>query len=262
MPMASPRFRERPRGFVLLEVWVMLVVITVLLTGLALPLAAQVQMRRQQELARELEEARDAVMGFAAAQGRLPCPAVEASRGLEAFAPGADASTGACADFYGGYLPAATLGLNAVDGEGFARDPWGSPANRIRYAVFGGASAVNGVVDALTRTDGMRAATLAGLGSAAHFLFICSSGREASGSGCGPATRQLTRRAAFVIFSLGPTATGVPLAGSDEARNLDGDPVFVSREASLNVADAFDDVLLWVPIHLVTHRLIVAGRLP
>jgi hypothetical protein len=24
----------------------------------------------------------------------------------------------------------------------------------------------------------------------------------------------------------------------------------------------FDDVLLWVPIHLVMHRLIVAGRLP
>jgi type II secretory pathway pseudopilin PulG len=260
--MASPRFPERARGFVLLEVWVMLVVITVLLTGLALPLAAQVQMRRQEALARELEEARDAVMGFAAAQGRLPCPAVDGSRGQEAFAPGADASTGACADFYGGYLPAATLGLNALDEDGFARDPWGSPANRLRYAVFGGGSAVNGVVNPLTRSDGSRAATLAGLGNASHYLFICSSGREASGSGCGPASRQLTRRAAFVIFSLGPTATAPPAAGSDEARNLDGDAVFVARETSLSATDPFDDVLLWVPIHLVTHRLIVAGRLP
>lgn len=260
--MASPRIRESARGFVLLEVWVMLAVITVLLTGLALPLAAQVQMRRQEALARELEEARDALMGFAAAQGRLPCPAVEASRGVEAFAAGADASTGQCADFYGGFLPAATLGLNAVDSEGFERDPWGSPANRIRYAVFGGGNTVNGIANPLTRADGLRAATLAGLGNASHFLFICSSGREASGSGCGPATRQLTRRAAFVIFSLGPTATALPLAGSDEARNLDGDAVFVSREASIAAADPFDDVLLWVPIHLVTHRLIVAGRLP
>jgi len=65
-----------------------------------------------------------------------------------------------------------------------------------------------------------------------------------------------------VIFSLGPTATAAPLAGSDEARNLDGDAVFVSREASLDPVNSFDDVLLWVPIHLVTHRLIVAGRLP
>ena len=248
-------------GFALLEICVMLAVLAVLLGGLALPLAAQVQMRRQEELRRQLEDARDALMGFAAAQGRLPCPAVDGGNGLEAFAACGDASTGACEDFYGGYLPAATLGLSGVDSEGFARDPWAGPRNRIRYAVFGAAS-VNGVANPLTRTDGMRAATLAGLGNAAHYIFICSSGREASGSGCGPAALQLTRRAAFVIFSLGPTAGALPAAGSDEARNLDGDAVFVSRAASIASGNEFDDVLLWVPIHLVTHRLIVAGRLP
>ena len=257
--------RSRPihegRGFALLEVWVVLVVLAVLLGGLALPLAAQVQMRRQEELRRQMEEARDAVMGFAAAQGRLPCPAVEGSGGAESFAPGADASTGECADFYGGFLPAASLGLTGVDAEGFARDPWGSPRNRLRYAVFGGAS-VNGIANPLTRTDGMRMATLAGLGAASHFVFICSTGAQASASGCGPASRQLTRRAAFVILSLGPTATAAPAAGSDEARNLDGDAVFVSREWSMAPGLEFDDVLLWVPIHLVAHRLIAAGRLP
>jgi hypothetical protein len=61
---------------------------------------------------------------------------------------------------------------------------------------------------------------------------------------------------------LGPTATATPLPGSDEARNLDGDAVFVSRESSAAAGLEFDDVLLWVPIHLVTHRLIAAGRLP
>jgi len=257
--------RSRPihdgRGFALLEVWVLLVVLAVLLGGLALPLAAQVQMRRQEELRRQMEEARDAVMGFAAAQGRLPCPAVEGSGGAESFAPGADASTGECADFYGGFLPAASLGLTGVDAEGFARDPWGSPRNRLRYAVFGGAS-VNGIANPLTRTDGMRMATLAGLGAASHFVFICSTGAQAGASGCGPASRQLTRRAAFVILSLGPTASAAPAAGSDEARNLDGDAVFVSREWSMAPGLEFDDVLLWVPIHLVAHRLIAAGRLP
>ena len=258
--MASLLIRERVRGFVLLEAWIALVVLALLLGGLALPLAAQMQMRRQEEAARQLEEARDAVMGFAAAHGRLPCPAVEGAAATEAFAPGGDPSSGACADFYGGDLPAATLGLHGVDAQGFARDPWGTPANRVRYAVFGGA--VSGVEHALTRTDGMRAATLAGLGAAPHFLFICSSGREASAAGCGPASRQLTRRAAFVILSAGPDAMQTPGAASDEARNLDGDAVFVSREASSGAGDVFDDVLLWVPIHLVAHRLIVAGRLP
>ena len=258
---SRPTLERASSGFALLEVWIMLVVLAVLLGGLTLPLAAQVQMRRQEELRRQLEDARDALMGFAATQGRLPCPAIDGGNGLEAFAAGADASTGACADFYGGYLPAATLGLHGVDGEGFARDPWAGPRNRIRYAVFGAAT-VNGVANPLTRTDGMRAATLAGLGNASHYIFICSTGREASASGCGPASLQLTRRAAFVIFSLGPTASATPAAGSDEARNLDGDAVFVSREASLAAGSEFDDVLLWVPIHLVTHRLIVAGRLP
>ena len=258
--MRSRRTPERPRGFALLEAWIVLAILTVLLSGLALPLAAQVQLRRQEELRRQLEEARDALMGFAAAHGRLPCPAAEGANGLESFASGGDASTGACADFYGAYLPAATLGLANVDGDGYARDPWASPRNRIRYAVSG--AAVNGVANPLTRTDGMQAATLAGLGNAAHYLFICSSGREASGAGCGPAVRQLTRRAAFVVFSLGPNAPAVPTPGSDEARNVDGDAVFVAHEASAAPGDAFDDVLLWVPIHLVTHRLIVAGRLP
>jgi type II secretory pathway pseudopilin PulG len=257
--MGSHRFREAARGFALLELWIALTVAAIVLAGLALPLAAQVQLRRAEALDRQLQEARDAVMGFAAAQGRLPCPATEESNGLEAFAPGADASTGTCADFHGGYLPAATLGLAGVDGEGFARDPWATRANRLRYAVFGGT--VNGIASPLTRTDGMRAATLAALGDAPHYLFICSSGAEASGSGCGPASRQLTRRAAFVILSLGMDAATSSARG-DEARNLDGDPVFVSREASLDADAPFDDVLLWVPIHLVAHRLIAAGRLP
>jgi type II secretory pathway pseudopilin PulG len=260
--MGSPPIRERKRGYALLEAWIVLAVITVLLSGLALPLAAQVQLRRQEELRRQLEEARDALMGFAATHGRLPCPAAEGGDGQETFAAGGDASTGACADFYGAYLPAATLGLANVDGDGYARDPWGSPRNRLRYAVFGGGTAINGVANALTRTDGMQAATLAGLGNASHYLFICSSGREASGAGCGPAARQLTRRAAFVVFSLGPNAPTPPTPGSDESRNLDGDPVFVAHEVSNAPGNAFDDVLLWVPIHLVTHRLIVAGRLP
>jgi len=117
-------------------------------------------------------------------------------------------------------------------------------------------------VNALTRTDGLQAATLAGVGNADHFLFVCSSGAEANASGCGPAARQLTRRAAFVVFSLGPNAPSVPAPGSDEARNLDGDAVFVSREPSLVPGNAFDDTLLWVPVHLLTHRLLLAGRLP
>jgi hypothetical protein len=217
-------------------------------------------LRRVEEARRQLDEARDALLGFAVAHGRLPCPATEASRGQERFAPGGGAADGACEAFTG-LLPAAALGLAPLDAEGFARDPWGTPANRLRYAVWGG-GAVNGVENALTRAEGMRGATLAGLGGASHYLFICSSGAAATAGGCGPASSQLTRRAAFVIHSAGLNAPLGAVPGSDEAHNLDGNGVFVAREASAGSAQAFDDHLQWVTIHLVIHRMVSAGRLP
>ena len=235
---------------------IVLVVVTILASGIALPMAAQIQMRRQDEARRLLGEARDALLGFAAAHGRLPCPATVDSLGQEAFAPGGSAADGACASFHGGWLPGAALGLPGLDAQGFVRDPWASERNRVRYAVHGGA--INGIANPLTRANGMQMATLAGLGAASHYLFVCTNGAAASGSGCGPASSQLTRRAAFVLLSTGLNGVADPAPGSDEARNLDGDAVFVSREA----APDFDDLLDWGAIHTVVNRLVVAGRLP
>ncbi len=201
-------FPSRSAAFTLVEVMVALVILTLLLSAIAVPLAAVLDMRRQEETRRTLDEAREALLGFA----------------------------------------------------GFARDAWPGERNRIRYAVFGGA--VNGVANALTRDNGMQMATLAGLGAAPHFLIICSTAQAATASNCGTAANQLTRRAALVLLSLGPNAGATPPAGSDEARNLAGSVVFVYREASLAAGNEFDDILLWVPVHLVINRLLVAGRLP
>ncbi len=237
-------------------------ILGILASGLAMPFATQVQLRRHDETRRQLDEAKEALLGFAAAHGRLPCPATASSRGQESFAGAGDAASGDCASFHGGYLPAASLGLAPLDAEGFLRDTWGSPRNRIRYAVFGAGAAVNGVVNPLTRANGMQAATLSGLGAASHYLFICASGTGVTASGCGPAANQLTRRAAFVLLSLGPNAVDEIRPASDEARNVDGDAVFVFRDAGAGSANAFDDVLHWVPVHLVASRLLAAGRLP
>jgi type II secretory pathway pseudopilin PulG len=241
---------------------VVILVLTLLASGIAVPLAAQLQMRRATETQRAMGDAREALLGFAAAHGRLPCPASESSAGEESFAPGGDATNGGCSHFYDGFLPGAALGLSPLDEKGFVRDAWGSPRNRIRYAVFGAGAAVNGIANPLTREGGIREAGLAGLGAASHFLFICSTGATASASGCGPAANQLTRRAAFVLLSLGANAVATPAPGSDEARNLAGAPVFVHREASAAPGNEFDDLVAWTPVHLVVSRLISAGLLP
>jgi hypothetical protein len=241
---------------------VVLVVMTVLMSGLALPIAAQLQMRRHEEARRQLDEAKEALLGFAVSHARLPCPATEGSNGLESFAAGGDATNGGCAAFYDGYLPGATLGLAPLDVEGYVRDPWATPRNRLRYAVYGAGAAVNGITNPLTRANGLQDATLAGLAAAPRFLMICSTGREASASDCGPAGNQLTRRAAFLLLSLGPNAPATPATSSDEARNLAGNPVFVYRDPSDAPGNEFDDLVQWVPVHLVVNRLLVAGRLP
>jgi prepilin-type N-terminal cleavage/methylation domain-containing protein len=243
-------------AFTLLEAMIALVIVALLASGLAVPLAAQVQMRRFEETRRSLEEARDALLGFAAAHGRLPCPATPSSQGLESFAPGGDASNGRCADFHAGLLPGASLGLASLDAQGFLRDAWGGERNRIRYAVHGGT--INAVAFPLTRANGLQMATLQGLGAASHYLFVCSTGSGATPAGCGAAAHQVTRRAAFVLLSPGPNGALDPPAGGDEARNLDGDAVFVAREA----ASDFDDLLHWGAIHLLVNRMVVAGRLP
>jgi len=250
------------RAFTLIELAVVILILTVLASGLAMPVAAQLEMRRAGETRRLLDEARESLLAFAAANGRLPCPATASSRGEEDFAPGGDSGNGNCARFYDGYLPGAALGLSPLDGEGFVRDAWNTERSRIRYAVFGAGSSVNGIANPFTRVNGMQAATLAALGDAPHFLFICAGNAGASGSGCGPAANQLTRRAAFVLISLGPNAGSAPLAGSDEARNQSGDPVFVYHEATGTGNGAFDDVVQWVPMHLVASRMLAAGRLP
>jgi prepilin-type N-terminal cleavage/methylation domain-containing protein len=248
---------RRDGGFTLLEVLVVMLILTFLLSGLAVPIASQLQARRAEETRRLLADAREAVLGFAAAHGRLPCPATAASAGEEAFAAGGDAANGECATFYGGWLPAATLGLSPLDAQGFLRDAWGTGANRVRYAVFGDAS-VNAVANPLTRAAGLRLATLPALGAAPHYVFICSSGAQAGASSCGPAANQLTRRAAFVLLSHGANANATPAAGSDEARNLAALPVFVNHDPGPD----FDDLVQWVPVSLVVSRLMAAGQLP
>src|SRR5258706_15696511 len=100
---------------------VVLVVLTILLSGLALPLAAQLNLRRMDETRRQLDEAKEALLGFVAPQGRLPCPAAPRSLGLESFAAGEDAASGGCSAFPDGFLPGATPGPAPPPSQGYVR---------------------------------------------------------------------------------------------------------------------------------------------
>jgi type II secretory pathway pseudopilin PulG len=99
-------------------------VIIALIGSLMIPLKSQVEQRKTAETQRTLELALEALYGFAAANGRLPCPASAGSNGIE-DPPGG----GACAHPFDGFFPAATLGVGPVDAQGYLVDGWALPQN-------------------------------------------------------------------------------------------------------------------------------------
>ncbi|HUX32107.1 MAG TPA: type II secretion system protein [Thiobacillus sp.] len=56
---------KQARGFTLIELAIVLVIVTILIGGLAMPLSAQIQARRIAETKKILEEAREAIIGYA-----------------------------------------------------------------------------------------------------------------------------------------------------------------------------------------------------
>jgi prepilin-type N-terminal cleavage/methylation domain-containing protein len=255
------------RGFSLIEVAVVLVIVAILLASVTVPLASQIQSRRTEETRKILDESKDALLGFVISNGRFPCPAAPNATGIESFcvaASGACASTptpqshGNCSNFYDGFLPGSTLGLAGLDEQGYLRDAWGTEKNRIRYVLHDTSSPIPHVLSA---EDGMRQATLANLGSTAKsYLFVCSDGVGVTATNCGT-SRMLTDKAPALVFSLGANAVAGG-TGIDESKNIDGNIVFVSHTPTVGGANEFDDVITWIPIAVVLNKMLTAGRMP
>lgn len=63
------------RGFTIAELAVAVAIIAVLLFGAMIPFATQVDIRNLAETRRTMDSIKEAILGFAQANGRLPCPA-------------------------------------------------------------------------------------------------------------------------------------------------------------------------------------------
>jgi prepilin-type N-terminal cleavage/methylation domain-containing protein len=231
----------RQRGFTLIELAIVLVIVTILIGGLAVPLTAQIQARRIAETRQILDEAREAILGYAmthaatpAERRHLPCPDTDNPP------DGRENRAGDACTQSSGLLPWVDLGTAS-------QDAWG---NRVRYAV---------VAQTAHRGVGF------GQGIAlADPLGVCTT------NACPPLAPDIAADVAFVVVSHGANGWGgrnisgsslaVP-TGPDEVDNLDNDRIYVSRSPTPVDAAAgeFDDLARWMPYGELIARVCPPG---
>jgi prepilin-type N-terminal cleavage/methylation domain-containing protein len=235
--------QNKNKGFTLIELAVVVAVVTLLLGTLLVPLTTQVAQRNIIQTQKQLDEIREAVLGYAIVNGRLPRPATSETDGNE---------RAACADARDctGFLPWATLGLPRADA-------WGK---LLRYSVV--PQYANATFD---------------FGTSATLKTVQT--RIPSSS----TPVNLATNLVAVVISYGPNNWGRTEAGTDivdtSATNVDEDTNeakfhcttaanctdFISRPMSTSPAAAggeFDDLLVWVPQTILFNRLVAAGKLP
>jgi prepilin-type N-terminal cleavage/methylation domain-containing protein len=278
------------RGFTLVELAVVLTIVAFLLASLMYTLSAQTDQRNIDDTRRRLEQARELVLAYAIAKGRMPCPAyyrsaTDNSAGRESFCTAAATSStstcvgsettteqthGTCSNHFDGFLPAMSIGYLQADASGFAIDAWG---NRIRYAVTRTNTNCSGAtVPPNSYTTMYTSKTYLqnyGISCQPNDLLVCKSGTGITTTDCGTASNQImaTSLVVGIVFSTGKNGatSGQPgVAGIDEAANLNADRVFVFHTPTPSdfANGEFDDQFTWITVGELYGKLIAAGVLP
>lgn len=250
------------QGFSLLELAIVLLIVGLLAGGLIMPLSARMDQQKVDATRQQLEQIRQALVGYALANDALPCPATPASNGLAA-----GTATGCVRQH--GFVPAVTLGLTGARNEDqLLLDAWGSP---IRYSVTSSDGNGNGRWD-FVQPGEMRAVTMAGLAPTLH---VCTTAAGSTAANCANSASTLVGNAPAVLLSLGKDWASAMSA--DERENAEanvgggpsgrsypvaGDGVFVSRTPSSAPGSQFDDIVTWISPASFYGEMVRAGRLP
>ena len=231
-------------GFTLIELAIVLFILTLMLSSLLIPLATQVDQRNISDTQKNLDEIRDALIGYAASHTppHLPCPDVTSGAGANDGQEDFNAGTGVCT-VQEGNIPWVTLGVTPSDS-------WG---NRIHYSVSA----------AFSNRPPAAAMNLSSVGT----LTVCAT------AGCTAATA-IAINVPAVILSYGKNGRGAinsatntqnpAPASADEVENTNGDSNFVSRSQTDvgSTAGEFDDIVVWISGNVLFNRLVAAGKLP
>ncbi|HZP91955.1 MAG TPA: prepilin-type N-terminal cleavage/methylation domain-containing protein [Burkholderiales bacterium] len=253
-----PTVRARRRsgaGFSLVEMSVVLLIVTLLLGSVLVPLSAQVDERKFSETSKQLDQIKEALIGFALANGYLPCPAISSTNGLE------DRTGTTCTGGKrSGFLPWTTLGIAPSDAwddlYGYSVTPAFTNSNPI--SVFTLSSV--GDITIQTRDNLGNVVNLSNAGSIP--AVVISFGKNGYGAtGRGGIPRVIPAGWAGdeqVDYTSATTAAActAPYAAT---------PCFVWRVRTDNAGASggvYDDLVVWITPGILFSRMVAAGRLP
>lgn len=232
------------RGFTLVELTIVLVIVALLLGGLTTAFTVQQDNSSLKETRQALATINDALIGFAVANGRLPRPAQSGTNGLERTAN--CATEGDCT----GFIPWQTLGITKTDS-------WGK---LIRYSVTPAFS--NSAPFTLTTIATKKIQSRDSTG-AAVYLVGSASACDATANLCSPAVVYSSGKLNRGWLDDGTMLTDASSTNVDEEANATGTTLFYSRQQSSGgTGGEFDDIVTWIPVTVLFNRMIAAGKLP
>ena len=234
---------RRCKGFTLTELAVVMVFVAVLMGGLLIPLSAQRDAQAYRETQIQLDEIREALIGFAVTNGRLPRPATSINNGLENPTP---CTMTSCQ----GYIPWATLGIRKTDA-------WGK---MIHYSVTPAFANTSFGLSTIGRKK------IESRDSTGNEIYLVGSASLcAADSPCAPAVVYSFGKHNWGTSSEGAALTDASTTNVDEDTNNAAGDIYFVRDQTDNASATggeFDDLVVWISPYILFNRMIAAGKLP